>query len=37
MPLFKQPKLVDSLCKQIAQHVQNSNIQAVAGLDARGN
>uniref|UniRef100_A0AC34FVK9 Adenine phosphoribosyltransferase n=1 Tax=Panagrolaimus sp. ES5 TaxID=591445 RepID=A0AC34FVK9_9BILA len=39
MPLFKQPKLVASLCSAIASHLRESfpqGITAIAGLEARG-
>lgn len=39
MPLFKDPKLVDDLCKAIANHFRSKHpegVDAVAGLEARG-
>ncbi|CAI4226534.1 unnamed protein product [Auanema sp. JU1783] len=36
MPLFQQPKLVDKMCRVIADYCKGKNIQAVAGLEARG-
>lgn len=36
MPLFKHPDLIAKLCKSIADHARPKNIQAVAGLEARG-
>nr|CDJ86744.1 Phosphoribosyltransferase domain containing protein [Haemonchus contortus] len=38
MPLFAHPKIVDDLCKAIAQHIRTSvgEINAIAALEARG-
>ncbi|KAH7703581.1 Protein T19B4.3, partial [Aphelenchoides avenae] len=40
MPLFRQPQLVDKMCRAIAAHVREkygeNGVDAVAALDARG-
>uniref|UniRef100_A0A0N4ZFH6 Adenine phosphoribosyltransferase n=1 Tax=Parastrongyloides trichosuri TaxID=131310 RepID=A0A0N4ZFH6_PARTI len=36
MPIFKDPKLSNDLCKSIANHYKNQNINAVAACEARG-
>ena len=39
MPLFKDPKLVDDICKAIANHFRSNHpegVDAVVGLEARG-
>ena len=35
-PVLADPKLFDSLCEALAQHIKSTNATKVAGVDARG-